>query len=246
MLVSAAVAAAVPLVVETRAWGLPVQSIDSAISGVCKAQTASDPDSIATIDMVSSADQGDAVAVHGGMNIAPISWDTASARQGGGSPTLSGSHSEVAQSSPVSYGADGVHFGLFVDDYSHHYWGLYVIYDNDTQITPGQPLQRLKLVSAAGKFQTANLNTFGFDLVTNTPTLIDVARVSGSITDGYFLGDILEPYLSITEMAQDLTIGWQVQGGGVVLHSAYLIIESEPTTVGIVGIPAMGLLARRR
>src|SRR4051812_1802087 len=123
-----------------------------------------------------------------------------------------------------------------------------VLYDGDTRIDAagGHPLQRLRLASLAGKFRTANLNTSGFATATNTNTLLDCGQTAGAIPDGYDLGAVLPGGLSEADVIQDLTLNWQVQSGGVVLKNGDMAIVPEPTTFGLIGIGAIGLLARRR
>ena len=106
------------------------------------------------------------------------------------------------------------------------------------------PLQRLKLMSALGKFITGHLNTSGFATATNTPTLLDCGQTSGAIPDGYDLGMVLPTDLTNQDLISDLTLNWQVQSGGVVLKAGDIV--PEPTTLGLIGVGAMGLLARRR
>ncbi len=122
-----------------------------------------------------------------------------------------------------------------------------VLYDGDTRIDAagGHPLQRLRLASLSGKFRTTNLNTSGFATATDTNTLLDCAQTAGAIPDGYDLGAVLPANLSEADLIQDLTLNWQVQSGGVVLKNGDIIVP-EPTTFGLIGIGAMGLLARRR
>ncbi len=125
---------------------------------------------------------------------------------------------------------------------------VFISYDGDTRIDAagGHPLQRLRLASAAGKFRTANLNTSGFATATNTDTLLDCAQTAGAIPDGYDLGMILPAGLTEQELLSDMTLNWQVQGGGVVLKAGDFAGIPEPTTLGLIGVGAVGLLARRR
>src|SRR5260370_3785670 len=122
---------------------------------------------------------------------------------------------------------------------------LKVSYDADTRITASTPLQRLKLLSSAGHFRTDQLKTSGFGTFTNTSTLLDLANATGSIPDGYDLGDILPANLQNADLTQDLTLNWQVQNGGLTLKVGDIVVP-EPTTLGLIGVGATGLLARRR
>src|SRR5205823_2142365 len=124
-----------------------------------------------------------------------------------------------------------------------------VLYDGDTRIDAagGHPLQRLRLASASGKFRTANLNTGGFATATDTNTLLDCAQTAGAIPDGYDLGAVLPANLSESDLIQDLTLNWQVQSGGVILKAGDIVgalAVPEPTTLGLIGVGAMCLLAR--
>src|SRR5260370_37239148 len=87
---------------------------------------------------------------------------------------------------------------------------LQVSYDGDTRITASTPLQRLKLLSAAGHFRTDQLKTSGFGTFTNTPTLLDLTNATGSIPDGYDLGDILPTGLTVNHAPSDLPLTCQV------------------------------------
>ena len=107
---------------------------------------------------------------------------------------------------------------------------------------PSRPVQ---LASLAGKFRTENLNTSGFATATNTNTLLDCGQTAGAIPDGYDLGNVLPLGLTESDVMSDLTLNWQVQSGGVILKAGDVVVP-EPTTLGLIGIGAIGLLARRR
>ncbi len=122
-----------------------------------------------------------------------------------------------------------------------------VAYDGDTRIDAagGHPLQRLRLASLSGKFRTANLNTSGFATATNASTLLDCGQTAGAIPDGYDLGAVLPANLTEADLIQDLTLNWQVQSGGVVLKAGDIVVP-EPTSLSLIGVGAVPLLARRR
>src|SRR5205807_9279498 len=97
----------------------------------------------------------------------------------------------------------------------------------------------------SGKYRTATLNTSGFATATDTNTLLDCGQTAGAIPDGYDLGAVLPADLTPADLIQDLTLNWQVQSGGVVLKAGDVVVP-EPTTLSLIGVAAIGLLARRR
>ena len=52
-------------------------------------------------------------------------------------------------------------------------------------------------------------------------------------------------YVESAQLTQDLTLQFNVKGGGLGLKTADVVVP-EPSTLALVGIGAMGLLARRR
>ncbi len=131
--------------------------------------------------------------------------------------------------------------------YNRNTGDITLSYDGDTRIDAagGHPLQRLRLASLAGKFRTANLNASGFATATDTTTLLDCAQTAGAIPDGYDLGAVLPAGLTDADIISDMTLNWQVQSGGVILKAGDMVVP-EPTTLGLIGVGAIGLLARRR
>ena len=100
------------------------------------------------------------------------------------------------------------------------------------------------MMSAGGHLRTENLNQSGF-LSSQDPTLIDAVQANGSIKDGYDLGNILPANMSLSDALSDLTLQFQIQGGGTKMKAGDIVVP-EPTTLGLIGVGAMGLLARRR
>ena len=147
---------------------------------------------------------------------------------------------EVAATTTEGHTGDG----LFDYIYDPATGDVVVKYDGDTRITAAQPLQRLKIFSAGGHLRTANLNQSGF-LSSQDPTLIDAVQANGSIKDGYDLGNILPANMSLADALSDLTLQFQIQGGGTKMKAGDIVVP-EPTTLGLIGVGAMGLLARRR
>ncbi len=164
------------------------------------------------------------------------------AKSGKASATLT--NSDAAASTTIGSPGDGKMDYV----YDPATGGLKVLYDGDTRIDAagGHPLQRLRLASINGKFRTANLNTSGFATATNTSTLLDCGQTAGAIPDGYDLGMVLPVGLTEADLIQDLMLNWQVQSGGVVLKNGDIYIVPEPTILGLIGVGAIGLLARRR
>ena len=149
---------------------------------------------------------------------------------------------EVAATTTEGHTGDG----LFDYIYDPSTGDVLVHYDGDTRITVAQPLQRLKIFSAGGHLRTENLNQSGF-LSSQDPTLIDAVQANGSIKDGYDLGNILPANMALSDALSDLTLQFQIQGGGTKMKAGDFVNGvPEPTTLGLIGVGAMGLLARRR
>jgi hypothetical protein len=80
-------------------------------------------------------------------------------------------------------------------------------------------------VNAASGLAGANFNATGF-------------------ADGFDLGNILPTGLTAQQLAADLTVSYQVLGQGNFAPAE--IIVPEPTSLGLIGVSALGLLGRRR
>src|SRR5205085_5396272 len=118
--------------------------------------------------------------------------------------------------------------------------------DGDVRVNnTNNPLQRLKLASAAGRFNPGAVNNSGFNFTTESNTLLDLQQTSTSINDLYDIGDVLPAGLTASQLTQDLTLQFNVKGGGLGLKTADVVVP-EPSTLALVGIGAGALLARRR
>jgi hypothetical protein len=122
---------------------------------------------------------------------------------------------------------------------------LKVFYDNDSRITAANPLQVIRFKSAGGHFIPANFNASGFsNTTTDNSTLNGTILGGGSLPDGYDLGGILSPGLLMPDLLADLTLQWNVSGGGLSLKNGDIV--PEPATLGLLAIGAVSLLARHR
>ena len=122
-----------------------------------------------------------------------------------------------------------------------------VKYDGDPRITAANPLQVIRFKSAGGNFLPAAFNGSGFSNTTaDNSTLNGTVLGAGSLPDGYDLGHILAQGLSISALTSDLTLQWNVSGGGLSLKNGDVTLVPEPATLGLVGLGALGLLARRQ
>jgi len=70
-------------------------------------------------------------------------------------------------------------------------------------------------------------------------------QANGSIKDGYDLGNILPANMSLADALSDLTLQFQIQGGGTKMKAGDIVVP-EPTTAGLIGVGRWALLARRR
>jgi hypothetical protein len=122
-----------------------------------------------------------------------------------------------------------------------------VKYDGDTRITAANPLQVIRFKSAGGHFLPGNFNASGFsNTTTDSSTLNGTILGGGSLPDGYDLGHILAAGLDISALTADLTLQWNVSGGGLNLKNGDVMLVPEPATLGLIGLGALGLLARRQ
>jgi PEP-CTERM motif len=122
-----------------------------------------------------------------------------------------------------------------------------VRYDGDSRITAANPLQVIRFKSASGQFLPAAFQGGGFSNTTaDSSTINGTILGAGSLPDGYDLGQILAAHMDIAALLPDLTLQWNVSGGGLTLKNGDIIAVPEPATLGLIGIGALGLLARRQ
>ncbi len=167
-------------------------------------------------------------------------------------PTLSGATASAAGVQPFTTLIGVAGDGIFDFVYTSATGDVKLSYDGDLRITAGSPLQVIRMTSAGGRFIIANLNptfasVFGAGTTTNATTVNGTASASNAAPDGYDLGNILPVNLDATVLA-DLTLAWNVKGGGISTKPGDLVIVGvpEPTTLSLLGLGAMGLMARRR
>jgi hypothetical protein len=56
---------------------------------------------------------------------------------------------------------------------------------------------------------------------------------------------VLPTGLTVADLTSDLTLRWNVFGGGLTLKNGDVVVP-EPSTLGLIGIGVVGLLTRRR
>ena len=77
-------------------------------------------------------------------------------------------------------------------------------------------------------------------------TLSSALTNSPGFTDGFDIGRVLPVGLALTDLTGDLTLKYQVVNGGILKNSDLTTAVPEPTSLGLIGLGAAGLLARRR
>ena len=110
-------------------------------------------------------------------------------------------------------------------------------------------VQEFDLVSSGNLLISANANAiFASGFSTKSTNELDALINSGSYVDGTDLGIILPIGLTNSQLTSDLTLSFSVQGVSSPQGNADLLIVAtpEPTTLSLLGLGAMGLLARRR
>jgi hypothetical protein len=109
-------------------------------------------------------------------------------------------------------------------------------------ITAANPLQIIRMSSATGRFIAANFHTDAFGATTaNAGTLNGSILTTASVPDGYDLGQVLPAGLSASDLAADLTLAWNVFGGGISVRAGDSTVVNgvpEPTAVGLIGFGA--------
>jgi hypothetical protein len=128
-----------------------------------------------------------------------------------------------------------------------------VSYDGDPNLTAAQNLHRMKLASLGGKFDPTKVTNaapgqpglISGGLSTETTTLLDLLTdPSTIIPDHYDLGNVLPSGLTLADLLADLTLQFGVNGSFSLKPAEVLV--PEPMTLGLIGLGAMGLMARRR
>ena len=174
---------------------------------------------------------------------------SAAARATRNATTLSGNNSNRTVS-PSATTLGSLNDGTMAYVYDPATGDLKIRYNGDTRINAGvsEALQMVNIETANGLTLVAGaLNSGSFATTTYTSLTLVGAVLSGSIADGYDLGNILPSGLSTSSLLANLTLKFQTQNGGLSYKIAELIATvPEPTTLGLLGMGAMGLLARRR
>jgi hypothetical protein len=113
-----------------------------------------------------------------------------------------------------------------------------VFYDGDARITAANPLQVIRFKSAGGHFIPANFNASGFsNTTTDNSTLNGTILGGGSLPDNYDLGGILSPGLLMPDLLADLTLQWNVSGGGLSLKNGDIVPEPVAfSSIALIGI----------
>src|SRR5206468_1125158 len=124
---------------------------------------------------------------------------------------------------------------------------LKLAYDNDPRITASQPFQVIRFKSLGGKFIAANFNesAFGAGVTKDATAINGTASGSNAVPDGYDLGAILPTGLTVADLTPDLTLQWNVFGGGLSLKNGDVVVP-EPTALAALALGAFTLAARRR
>jgi hypothetical protein len=177
---------------------------------------------------------------------APSPAGSASANPSAG-PTLTGhvdaASGDIVLSAATSQGTIGD--GILDFIYDPGTGDMKVFYDGDSRITAANPLQVIRFKSAGGHFIPANFNGSGFsNTTTDNSTLNGTILGGGSLPDGYDLGHILPTGLLMPDLISDLTLQWNVSGGGLSLKNGDIV--PEPGALGLVGLSLAGRLLRRR
>jgi hypothetical protein len=171
----------------------------------------------------------------------PTYGAAASAKSAAVAPTLTG----AGGAATTTVGALGDGVLDFV--YDPQTGDLKVHFDGDDRITAANPLQVIRFKSAGGHFLPGNFNASGFsNVTTDNSTLNGTILGAGSLPDNYDLGNVLSAGLQATDLISDLTLQWNVSGGGLSLKNGDVVAVPEPATFGLIGLGTVWLLARRR
>jgi hypothetical protein len=180
-----------------------------------------------------------------GADAQPLLLDVASSD--GSTPTLTGggAFGSVISLTTTSGGAGDNKFDYV---YNPETGDVKISYDNDPNINASNTLQHMKLASAGSKFIVANVNNSGVapSFSSESASLLDMVQNDNTkpILDHYDIGNILPQGLTQAQLMSDLTLQFGVLNQ-FSLKSAEVLVP-EPTTLGLIGVGALGLLARRR
>jgi hypothetical protein len=163
-------------------------------------------------------------------------------------PSLTGhteANGDIVLSATTSAGAPGDGVLDFV--YNPATGHLTLSYDGDPRVTAAQPFQVVRFKSAGGHFIPASFNPadFGAGVTATTTALNGTASGSNSVPDGYDMGAVLPAGLTLADLTSDLTLQWNVFGGGLTLKNGDVVVP-EPTMLGLLSLSVLGSLASRR
>ena len=142
--------------------------------------------------------------------------------------------------------------GNFFYQYDFSNGDVKVRYNGSTVITATNILQIVGIAANGVNgvaFVTGSLNSSGFATTSYNSTTLNGAQLATSIPDGYDLGKILPAGLATSDLANNLTLKFQIKNGGLNYKIAELQVINavpEPTTLSLLGLGAGALLARRR
>ncbi len=118
--------------------------------------------------------------------------------------------------------------------------------------TTTRALSLIDILSTGGAFALDSTKlTPAANAALSSPTItgnteINLTAVNGYLPDGTDLGKILAPGLDPVQLASALTLTFNYTGSRVLTGGVAGLIVPEPTTLSLLGLGALGLLARRR
>ena len=108
-------------------------------------------------------------------------------------------------------------------------------------------VQELHLASTGTSFIVGSVIGFNGGFDNKASNDLDTIITSGFFANGLDLGHILAPNLPTATLLHDLTLSYSVQGLNLPDGNSNLIVGvPEPTTLSLIGMGAVGLLARRK